>query len=362
MRYWFLITALLFSMNALSKKVSSELSLLEQAHNDIKPNKYTGIDSLIVYQKGKLLAENYYDRFNASIPHRTHSTFKSITALITLIVADKKLIAYDEPVMPLLEGFRKLQTSDPRKKQITIRHLLNMSSGLSCDESPGSDGPNHEFGVDEGKSPLAYAMEIEMAAIPGGQWNYCNANSFMLAAAVSAALERAGQEDIFQFADKYLMKPLGITNYRLTKSYDGRFLNGQGNAYFLPKDLAKFGLLLLNKGEWQGNKIISRQAINLIYKKHFKVNWSFTDLVKGMPITETTYSHQWYRTGFDLKSKNIDVWHSWGNGGQFIYVIPELESVVVFTGSNQGNFTKQKQPFDILYQYILPELLKKKHG
>ena len=334
-------------------------NLLDQAHSDIKPNKYTGIDSMLVYQNGQILSEQYYGRFKADTLHRTHSTFKSITSLITLIALDQALISLDEPIMPLLATLRNIDSADVRKSQITINHLLNMTSGLSCDESPNSDGPNHEFGIDEGQTPLAYAIDIPMAAPPGDKFQYCNANSFLLAATVSAALKRAQREDIFQFADKYLMQPLGIRHYRFTRSYDGQFLNGQGNGYFTPRDLAKIGLLVLNQGEWQGNQVVSKSAIGKLNEATSRINWTFTDLVDGLPDTAPTYAAHWYTTTFDMDTQTVRILHSWGNGGQFIFVIPSLNSVVVFTGSNQGNFTKQKQPFDVLHKYVLPELIKR---
>ena len=334
--------------------------LLAQAHKDIKPNKYTGIDSMLVYRNGKLLSEQYYGRFGADTLHRTHSTFKSITGLITLIALDQKLLSLDEPVMPLLATFRDIEDSDPRKNKITFHHLLSMTSGLSCDESPHSDGPNHEYGIDEGNTPLAYALAIDMASHPGETFRYCNANSFLLAASISAALKRAGRENIFHFAEKYLLQPLGIRHYRFTKSFDGEFLNGQGNAYFLPADLAKLGLVVLNQGAWQDKQIISRQAVSQLYTPSAQINWSFIDLVKGLPQTKSTYSAQWYTTTFNIDTQSVKVIHSWGNGGQFIFVIPSLESVVVFTGSNQGNFSKQKQPFDVLHKYVLPALMAQK--
>ncbi|MBL4658958.1 MAG: serine hydrolase [Alcanivoracaceae bacterium] len=357
-----LITSvLLFSSLILTTAVQGKQtasSLYIAAHNAMKPNIYTNIDSMLVYQKGQLISGKYYGKYTDKTSHRTHSTFKSINALITLIAMDQELLLADETVMSLLSRFGNQTDPDVRKKRIKVKHLLNMTSGISCDEAPGSDGPNHEWGVDEGPQPLQYSMDIKMVSEPGAEWHYCSANSFMLAATVSAALERANRENIFDFADKYLMKPLDINSYRFTKSPNGRFLNGQGNSHFLPEDLAKFGLLLLNKGQWGNNRIISEQAISQIYDSNQIINWSFTDLIESQSNIKTSYSNQWYQTTFEVRESKVSVVHSWGNGGQFIFVVPELDAVVIFTGSNQGNFHKQKQPFDIMHKYVLPELMK----
>lgn len=338
---------------------AKEPSLFDVAHQKMKPNVYTNIDSMLVYQNNKLISQHYYGRFNSNTTHRTHSTFKSINALITLLAIDQGLLRRDEFALPLLSRFAKPTRTDRRRQQIRVKHLLNMTSGLACDEAPGSNGPNHEFGVDEGQTPLQYSLDIPMSSEPGEQWQYCSANSFLLAASVSAALARADRENIFEFADKYLMQPLEINSYRLTKSANGKFLNGQGNSHFIPNDLAKFGLLLLNQGMLNNQRLLSKSSIESILTPVMPINWSFTSNLKLVQQPVTKYSNQWYHTNFELNSKSIATIHSWGNGGQYIFVIPSIDAVVVFTGSNQGDFLKQQQPFDIMHKYILPQLLSK---
>ncbi len=333
------------------------------AHVQIQKGVYTKIDSMIVYQDNKLAIEKYYGRFDADTLHRTHSSFKSITGILALIAADQGILELDEPVLPLLAQFADVPSSDPRREEITVNNLLDMTSGLDCDEAPQSAGPSHEEGVDEGPTPLLYSLGINMARTPGSEWHYCSANSFMLAATVSAALERAGKPDIFNFADNFLMAPLGITNYRLTRSASGKYLNGQGNSYFRPLDLARIGLLVLNKGKWDGKQIVSEKSIARLYHAKETVNWPWTDTIANHPLTASHYSAQWYQTEFDVDGIKVPVTHSWGNGGQFIFVAPTINLVAVFTGSNQGSrhIKLQKQPFNIMHKYILPRIVGQRH-
>ena len=194
-----LLSSLIFMTEAQNNQLSSNWYI--DAHNAIKSNVYTNIDSMLVYHKGNLISDNYYGKFTENTTHRTHSTFKSINALITLIAIDQGILALDETVMPLLGRFsKKANDSDVRKQNIKVDNLLNMTSGIACDEAPGSSGPNHEWGVDDGPEPLQYSLNIKMATEPGTEWHYCSANSFLLAATVSAALERAEREDIFNYA------------------------------------------------------------------------------------------------------------------------------------------------------------------
>ena len=338
-----------------------DLTLIKQADTLIQKGEYTRVDAMLVYQNNQLIAEHYYGKFDENFQHRTHSTFKGITALLTLIAIEKKLLSADELVVPLLERYAKPENKDPRREQIRVSHLLDMTSGLDCDEAPTGEGPSHEWGVDEGPKPVNFALNIPMAREPGAEWHYCSANSFLLAASISAALERAESVNIFQFAQKNLFTPLGIEQggYRLRYSPDGQFLMGQGNSNFRPKDLAKFGLLILNRGQWQGKKILQESSIAQLLKAEDTINWSWVDQLKTHPPVKTRYHYQWYQTAFNISEREVDTVHSWGNGGQFIFVIPELDAVVVFNGSNQGNrrIKLQKQPFDIMHRFVLPALL-----
>ena len=183
-------------------------------------------------------------------------------------------------------------------------------------------------------------------------WYYCNANTFLLGVAISAALKRAGTPGIDQFAKTYLYAPLNIIDYQTFTTPDG-FLYGAGSARFTPRDLAKFGLLVLNKG-WYGNqKIVSQQQTQRILDGVVETHWSWTDMIKNHAPQKARYGYQWYRTVFELCEKAIPVSHSWGNGGQFIFVVPKQNKVMVFTGSNYGDINKQKQAFDIMHQYLL---------
>ncbi|TQV84857.1 serine hydrolase domain-containing protein [Aliikangiella coralliicola] len=338
---------------------AAKKSWLEQANESIKSNAYSKIDSMLVYHKNSLIFESYYGRFNENTLHRTHSTFKSINGLLALIAFDQKILQANEFVLPLLKRFGEPKALDSRKKLLRVEHLLDMTSGLDCDEAPGGVGPSHEWGVDEGPTPFEYSLNIRMKNKPGASWHYCSANSFLLAAVISAALERANRENIFEFAHRYLFAPLEIekNNYRLRTSHDGQFLMGQGNSNFKSKDLAKFGLVVLNKGIWRGKRIVSEASINELYQANEKINWSWTDEIPEHPASQTLYGNQWYQTTFEVKGEKVTSLHSWGNGGQFIFVVPKLEAVVVFTGSNQGNIKRQKQPFDIMYRYVLPDLM-----
>ncbi|MCO7223518.1 serine hydrolase [Pleionea sp. CnH1-48] len=350
MKFAYIIVNLFILWSSLS--LAANQNSIEASVLKIKSGAYTGIDGLLVYKEGKLTNEYYFNGFDAKKLHQTRSTFKSVTGLLAAIAFDKQLLKPDELIVPLISRYMKLENIDPDKAKIKVSDLLNMTSGLDCSEMPGT-GPYHDEQVDNGSNPLKYSLSIAMSGQPGKKWKYCNANSFLLGVALSAALERAKQGNINEFAKEQLFAPLGISDYRIYQSPEG-FLYAQGNARFKPKDLMKLGLLVLNKGKWQGKTIISNRHIDSILNGVVDTHWSWTDLIKKDPKHKARYAYQWYRTLFDYGNKMVPVAHTWGNGGQFVFVAPDLNLVVVFTGSNYGDIKKQKQAFEIMKKYIIP--------
>lgn len=339
--------------------LASAASNIEEGFHDavqaIERGDYYGIDAMLIYHREEPPLEKYFGGFGPTTRHQTRSTFKSITGLIAAVAADEGVLDLDEPVLPLLAPFGTPSAPDNRRSQLTVRDLLNMTSGINCTEMPGDVGPNHEEGVDEGNAPLLYSLNIDMAEAPGNIWRYCNANSFLLGAAISGALERAGKADIFAFAREQLFTPLGISDYEMYPSPEG-LLYAAGNARFLPQDLGKIGLLVLGRGLWRGQRIISESHVQNILLGNVETHWSWTSGIDGQSEAKARYAYQWHGTTFQTANGATYAPHTWGNGGQFIFVLPDYGRVVVFTGRNYGDIDGQKQPFDVMARYLLPAM------
>ncbi|MFT5756166.1 MAG: CubicO group peptidase (beta-lactamase class C family) [Alteromonadaceae bacterium] len=345
-----IVTVLLFSQTVIAMGSPN----IDKAITDIRNNLYTGIDSVLVYQKNKLISENYFNGYSRSKHHDIRSSFKSITGILAAIAFDKGILSPEELVVPLLSRFHKLEFIDPLKANLKVKDLLHMVSGLDCAEMPGSKGTNHEFGIDEGPTPLKYGLSITMTMEPGKEWHYCNANTFLLGVTISAGLDRAGTSGIDQFAKENLYSPLNITEYRTFTTPDG-FLYAAGSARFSPHDLAKFGLVILNKGMYKNKRVVSQKHINEILDGVVETHWTWTDNIHGHAALTERYGYQWHRTVFEVEEKKIPVSHSWGNGGQFIFVVPSQDKVIVFTGSNYNDIYKQKKTFEIMHKYLLSD-------
>ena len=328
-------------------------TVLFELYGRLNRGDYSSVDGVVIIRNGILVSERYFGNYDLARRHDTRSTFKSVTGLITGVAIDHEVVKLDDPVAPLIAEFHDLSDRDPRKQQITIQDLLEMRSGLDCSEMPGKT-PHRDSYVPWRR--VAHNWEIPMGREPGTEWHYCSSNSFLLGVALTAALEPTFGMDVRDFADEFLFKPLQIEDYKVD-SLSGHMLT-QGSGYFRPRDLAKFGQLVLNQGRWQGKQLVSRQWISLMTSARVTTDWSWTHNLSGYSGTERNaeYGYHWFRTILSNRDRDYLVIHSWGNGGQFIFVIPELKLVTVVTGSNYGYkyIDRQRQVFNILVHYVIP--------
>ncbi len=324
--------------------------------NQIDAGGYVGIDGLVLARGGKLVLDRYFGGYGPRVAHQTRSTFKSITGLLAGIAVAEGVLDLDEPIAPLIARFHAPDRIDPRKKAITVRHLLQMQSGFDCDEMPGR-GPERESKANEAPDPLAAHFGTPMAEDPGTRWRYCSANTYLLGVSLKAALFRNTDYKLSLYLDGKLFRPLGITAYRLGGERAAH-RTMHGGARMRPRDLAKIGQLILSQGRWNGRQVVPPDWIDSIRTDGVATDWTWTGTLDlgGATPRRSTYRHQWFKTVLPVAGRDYQLIHSWGNGGQFIVAVPAADLVLVVTGSNYGgrNLEKQKQVFHMLQRYVLP--------
>ncbi len=157
-------------------------------------------------------------------------------------------------------------------------------------------------------------------------------------------IERSSGMTLLEFAQKYLFNPLEITDYKWIKYFDGR-TNAGGNLYLRPRDMAKIGYLFLKNGKYKGQQIISSEWIKLSTKPHSN-------------LINRPYCYHWWTNKINYKGKDIKNYSAIGSGGQFIFIFPEMDMVIVSTAGNYGNWKATNQQIEIIYKYILPAVEK----
>ncbi len=309
--------------------------------DNIHAKKLVNTHSVLIAKENKLVFETYFDGFNSNIPHDLRSASKSISsAMIGIAIDDNILESVDQKLYDFIpEAYQ--YTKDSLKSKIRIKDLLTMSSGLDVNNLASE---NYYQDSNNSKNWLTTVLEAPMVKEPGTYADYGSANPFLLGVCLNERLEKPLQI----YMDEKLFAPLGITNY-INQTDDTETIPYFGGGMLLtPRDLLKFGQLYLNKGKWNGKQIISENWVAESFTKHVQLQD-----VKD----KNEYGYLWWHDTYVINGRAIKSIEARGAGGQFIFVMPELESVVVITSGNFRN-RKGNQPREILKEYILPAIVK----
>ncbi len=308
-------------------------SLLAEMYRKINDEKIKVL-SLVVVRNGYIVAEA--NKYHYSSYYPVYSTSKSYASAIFGIAVDKGYIkSIDQKVSEFFPEYTQ------GKNEITLRHLLTMSSGL--------EWPEIYIGYDQiMKNPVGlmfysrdwaeYVLSRPLVQKPGSVFNYNSGCSYLL----MAVLNRVGIKNLKNFIQESLFSPLGIF---YPQQYTWRFdrngvPDGCCGLYTKPRDMAKFGYLFLKGGYWDGKQIISRAWIEESTKDQIRITGP-------LAYSAFSYGYQWYITPYEF--------HSSGYKGQHIFVIPEHELVIVFT-SDFDRANEYVKPMNMVRTKIIPAI------
>jgi CubicO group peptidase (beta-lactamase class C family) len=239
-----------------------------------------------------------------------HSVTKSVTSALIGIALDQGYLKNVN--QKLCEFFPEYITDDldPRKKEISLKHLLTMSTGLKWNDW----GPEMRFWY---TSPnwAKFTIELPQEKNPGAVFNYNSSTSHLL----SIILSKSTKTGTLNFAKQNLFEPLGIQSAYWHQDPQGYYIGGFGLA-LSARDLAKIGFLYLNNGYWNGQPIVSEYWVRESTGQQIQANQH--------PIYGSFgYGYQWWVKKVDGCSS----FRAWGRRGQFIVVVPELDLVIAVT-------------------------------
>ncbi len=302
----------------------------------IRSEEYEGVSSVLLARRGVLVLEEYSGEASRENLHTTRSASKAITSALVGIAIDQGYIeSVDAPLLPFFPEYAgEIEHWDERKQDITLAHILSMTSGIRGNED--AMYPTDDW--------IKFYLDQPLAAAPGETFSYATSGVVTLGSVIT----RASELRVPVFADRYLFGPLGITEYRwpITNSRGNQGLAMTGGGLNLrPRDMAKFGQLYLNGGVWEGERLISEAWIEESTRKHATSDLYGED-----------FGYLWRMIDREVGGQIVRSFEAWGNGGQFIMVFPSLDLVAVFTGENFGRFPEMEQPFDMMDRYVLPAM------
>ena len=285
------------------------LLVSELYHNAAELEKLYG---LLVVKNGYLIAEGYFNAGSVEQKTRVQSVTKSFTSALVGIALEQGCISSVDQKM--VDFFPELadQITDPRKGQITLRQMLQMRAGYPWEESH----PALWEGLLSGHY-LPLIEEFPLVTDPGTEFHYSNLTSNWLGIIV----DRACGMHLKTFAEQYLFLPTGIEAGEWGTDWDGHN-NGCGDLHLTARDMAKFGQLYLNDGEYQGDQIVSPDWVHDSLQTYSERAWDNIGRFKGIG-----YGYHWW----SATAGDYEVNFAWGHGGQLIALVEDLDMVVVLT-------------------------------
>ena len=316
--------------NPQSWKLSEDYNTMSLPDKYVEDFEQLGTVAYVIIQNGELLFEQYWDEYSAQSHSNPFSVSKSIVSLaIGCAIDDGFIRDVNQSVSDFFPQFKGYNG-----KIMTIRHLLTMSAGVDFQESYTSPfSPTTQLYYGNDLNRITFGMKSNEE--PGVHFVYQSSVTQLLA----NIIEKATGENVSSYVSRKLWTPLQAEEDALW-SLDHK--DGMEKAYCCfnsnARDLARIGQLILNRGKWNGEQIISetylREAItadsNLIYKEHNEIN--------------RYYGYQFWI----LEKNGMKIPYMRGILGQYIFAIPEKNAVIVRLGHKRSDiYTQQHYPADV---------------
>lgn len=323
--------------------------LVELANDILREGDHVGdrrTDGVLVLRHGKLVFEEYFWGMRRELTHIIASDTKSISSTLTGIAIDQGKLGLDEPVTRFFPTYGdRLWLRE--KYPIRVRDLLSMTAGVEWPDKSAATGDFMRRMLQSGDH-AGFVLDLRALEHPGKVYTYNNGLPILLGEILMQALG----EPVDVFADRQLFKPLGIRNYTWTKLPSGiPWLTG--GMTMPPRDMAKIGQLMLNKGVWEGKRLVSKDWVTLATTRQTRPS----EYPYGFLWHLSSAAAPWHgQPSYFGPVDKYDAFTAIGQGGQIIMVLPEVDVVVVIVSSNWMPGFVNGFPTDLVNRYIIPAI------
>lgn len=299
---------------------------------EIRAGHYPGLAAMQISVAGQPTVTAYAPGYD----HNSRFDIRSATKSITALLAGQILHHYQIPVTASLGELLPAQVLPSGHSQLRLQDLLTMRSGLACNDwQPASIG--HEDLMYQQANWVAFWQQLPFSHQPGQQFSYCTGNVL----ALGMVLQQRTGADLADWASAQLFTPLQIHSARWQRTAEGRIDTG-GHLQLTLADLHKIGELVLAKGRWQQQQLVPADWINAMLTP------------QSQPDDRAEqYGYLWW----SRELSGAQVYYAHGNGGNFVFVVPELALIASFTGTN-FNHRRQFVPMKLLAEILIPHFRK----
>ncbi len=295
------------------------------------------IDALLVIRNGKLVAEDYYNGYDANKPHQIWSCTKSFMSALVGIAVDSGLIeSVDKKIMDYFPEYAYSEM-DSRFYDVSIEHLLKMSMGIDNEE-------NNLIPVVQTNDWIYHTFRLPLLFDPGQKFRYNSLETHLLSAIITKVSGKSARE----FADENLTGPMGIEIADWKADPKG-YNTGGYDIYMKPRDMAVLGYIYLNGGKLKNTQIVSEEWVD----ESLTRTWPDNGIQWG-PLTDYNYGYLWWLG----KINGHNMFMAMGMGGQFIINFPDLDLIVVTTTYKDISWDNDQEipTLEIVSDFILKAL------
>ncbi len=293
------------------------------------------IHNLLIIRNGSLVTEAAFYPSRKDARHVVNSCTKSVTSALVGIALGEGLIGdVNDPVLGYFPE-RTIAAVDARKRALTIRNLLMMTAGMEWTEDGNYGSPSDSWRLLwDSPDQVGYVLDRPMKEVPGTAFYYNTGASHVL----SAIIQKATGKTALEFAREKLFSALGIADVTWDADTNGVTVGGAG-LYLRPVDLAKFGLLYLNRGKWGDRQIVPEEWVDESTSRLIATPYGLAG--------RYGYGYQWWMNDFGGYSAR-------GYGGQYLFVLPRRGLVAVFTSGLPNE--KYFAPESLMQYFVVPSM------
>lgn len=299
------------------------------------------IEALLMARHGRLILEEYFHGFSREQLHNIRSAGKSLTmTAVGAAMHDGAPLRLDSHVYQVLNGGSFPTGLEDRKRAMTLRDLLTMSSGFYCDDTDDKAPGNEDYIGDVLDEPdwVKYSLTVPMITDPGANSVYCSMQPNLALAMLGAATH----ENPVEVFDRLVARPMQIDRYAWMLDPVNRPYGGGGVAIGA-RDFLKFGQLMLNGGTWNGRRILGPDFVRAGTSAQYH-------------LRNVYYGYLWWVEDYPYKDRMVRSYSARGSGGSLVFVIPELDLVVETMGGNFSNRRGARYLGNVIATSILPAI------
>ena len=298
------------------------------------------LHSIMVVKDGNVVLEKWMSKGKENEPHILNSVSKTFTSMAVGLAISEGRLSLDEKIIDIFPEHCPENPSD-YLKEITVEHLLTMSCGHSTD-------PTHKSWEVKDRSWIRFFMEHPVTHKPGTLFCYNSLGTYVL----SAIVQKRTGEKIADYLYPRLFRPLGINNVSWAESHEGINTGGWG-LYLKTEDLAKMGLMLLQKGQFNGKQVVPAEWIEAASAAQVPCVPAGLNSDQAHLLKKVAKTSDWLQGyGYQMWRCRHNAFRADGANGQYIIMLPEKNAVIVTT----ADISDMQSEINLIWKHILPAL------